>query len=545
VNLLANALKFTEPGGQVLVWMRGSGDHLLVGVRDNGRGISPEAQRWVFERFRQADDEVARRYGGTGIGLALAKELVELHGGHITLESEEGKGSDFVVHLRFGSGHFAPGTVEQSMSSAQATHCNAIDKPTEWSCHLAERRCYRFISLSDATESAPTPLNSKLGYAGSRVLVVEDNVEVQRHLSMQLGDCHSLVLATDGERGLEVARSEHPDVIITDCMMPKMDGVTLLRELKADAATADIPVIMLSANNLESNRTAARNAGADIYLCKPFSAQELRSAVNQLLRNRVRQVGVVVREQVKSLEVISAGIAHEIHNPLSYLSNAVHVIQQKLDELHAAANQPGISIDELRANVLSARERTVRMISVALTGIKRIQAVVTLVRGYARAGSPRDFTALSLDELVREVSRLVMTPDGRDVQIVSELGTEGIRVRGIPGELEQVIRNLLQNAIEAVPSGGHVWLRTHCDKQWVVLEVKDDGPGMPQDVKSRIFTPFFTTKEPGRGMGLGLAISHQLVANIGGDISVESMVNHGTTFRVHLPICHDQPPNVQ
>lgn len=540
VNLLANALKFTEPGGEVLVWMRSSRDYLLVGVRDNGRGICRDAQCRIFERFRQADDDVARRYGGTGIGLALAKELVELHGGHISVESEEGVGSSFVVHLRLGRDHFAPGTVEKNAPSAQNAHCSTSGAPQEWSSHLAERRCYRFISLSDATERLPVPPESKPGHATSRVLVVEDNVEVQRHLSLQLSDCYSVMLATDGERGLEVARSERPDVIITDCMMPRMDGVTLLKELKSSPSTADIPVVMLSANNLESNRTAARDAGADIYLSKPFSAQELRSAVNQLLRRRVRQVGVVVREQVKSLEVISAGFAHEIHNPLSYLSNAVHVIQQKLDEVHGVALRPELSLDELRASVLSTHERTSRMITVALTGIKRIQAVVTLVRGYARAGSPRDVVALSLDELVHEVSRLVMTPDGRDVQIIPDLATGGIRVRGVPGELEQVIRNLLQNALEAVGNGGHVWLRTHCDGQWVILEVTDDGPGMPQDVLSRIFTPFFTTKEPGRGMGLGLAISHQLVTNVGGDISVESRVDYGTTFRVHLPIYQEQ-----
>lgn len=536
VNLLANALKFTDPGGQVLVWLRSADDHVLIDVRDNGKGISKQAQRWIFERFRQADDEVARRYGGTGIGLALAKELVELHGGHISLESEEGIGSTFTVHLRRGRDHFAPGTVERCAADARILHCSICKEPQVWNCHLEERRCYRFISLSDATERVVQAPEARPTPAGARVLVVEDNLEVQRLLSGQLSDAYSITLVASAERGLDLARAEHPDVIVTDCMMPGMDGVTMLRELRANPATADIPVVMLSANNLESNRTAARDAGADVYLSKPFSAQELRSVVGQLLRRRVQQVGVVFREQVKSLEVISAGFAHEIHNPLSYLSNAVHVIQQKLDEIQSVASRQELTVDELRSSVLSIHERTSRMVAVALTGVKRIQAVVTLVRGYARAGSPRDAVALSLDELVHEVSRLVMTPDGREVQIISDLATNGIRVRGVPGELEQVIRNLLQNALEAVGSGGHVWLRTHCDGPWAILEVRDDGPGMPGDVLSRIFTPFFTTKAPGRGMGLGLAISHRLVTNIGGDISVESFVNHGTTFRVHLPI---------
>ncbi len=537
VNLVANALKFTEPGGTVSVWTRELPDELELGVRDSGKGIPPEAQRWIFERFRQADDSVTRRYGGTGIGLSLAKEIVELHGGHITVDSVTGSGSNFVVHLQRGIDHFPAGALDKRSSSLPVLAANhgPEREPREWTRQLTERKDFRFLDIEQATERRLAPRGEDQPRA-TKILVVEDNVEILRFLSLQLRDEHTVYLAPDGERGLALARSELPDVIVTDYMMPKMDGLALLKELKGDVKTVDIPVIILTAKNMAADRLAAREAGADIYLGKPFSPQELRLAVSQLLRKRGRQTSVVAREQVKTLEVISAGLAHEIHNPLSYLSNAVHVIGEQLDLLRVAANEEQTSIEELRGIVTASQDRTGRMMRVARTGIERIQRIVELVRNYARAGCPRDVSPMELDEIVRDVSRLLIPPDGLDIQIQHDLATGGIQVGGVPGEMEQVIRNLLQNAFEAVAAGGHVWTRTRSDGRWVFFEVSDDGPGMAQDVMARVFTPFFTTKAPGRGMGLGLAISHQLVTQVGGDITVESVVSRGTTFRVRFPI---------
>lgn len=537
VNLVSNALKFTEPGGEVCVWSRELPHALLVGVRDSGQGIPADAQRWIFERFRQADDSVTRRYGGTGIGLSLAKEIVELHGGHIAVESEPGRGSNFVVHLTRGLDHFPAGALDKRSSSLSVSSAGPVAErePREWTRQLTERRDFRFQDIEHATERRLAPRGEEQRHA-TKILVVEDNVEILRFLSLQLRDEHAVYLAPDGERGLALARAELPDVIVTDYMMPKMDGLALLKELKGDPRTLDIPVIMLTARNMAQDRLAAREAGADIYLGKPFSPQELRSAVSQLLRKRGRQTSVVVREQVKSLEVISAGLAHEIHNPLSYLNNAVHVIAEQLDTLRSAAARDGTDTDELRGIVIASQDKTARMLRVARTGLERIQRVVDLVRNYARAGCPREVAPAELDIMVRDVSRLLIPPDGRDVKLEHDLATEGVAIGCVPGEMEQVICNLLQNAIEAVPSGGHVWTRTRSDGRWVTFEVTDDGPGMPQDVLSRIFTPFFTTKEPGKGMGLGLAIAHQLVTQVGGDIAVESVVSKGTTFRVRVPL---------
>ena len=537
VNLLANALKFSESGGTVRIWIREHDGELQVGVHDDGPGIPEESQRWIFERFRQADGSVTRRFGGTGIGLALVKEIVELHGGRISIASEIGRGSEFVVHLLGGREHFPEHALDRRQGSTKAQAARRSDdrEPREWTRVLLEQKDYRFLDLERATERRLAPRGDEP--RATKVLVVEDNVEILRFLSLQLRDAHAVYLAPDGHRGLELAQRELPDVIITDYMMPGIDGLALIHLLKKDPVTAGIPIVMLTAKNDVADRLAAREAGADIYLSKPFSPQEVRAAVAQLLHRRGQQAAVVAREQVKSLEVISAGLAHEIHNPLSYIANAIYVLGQKIKEMRAAAAAQDATREEMQAAIDASREKTERMITVAKTGIERIRRVVELVRNYARSGYPKELTPQVFDEIVRDVGTLVIpSPDGSEVDVAVELGAPGVKVLGVPGELEQIVRNLWQNALEALAEGGMVSVRTSRRQRAVWLEIADDGPGMPPEVLSRIFTPFFTTKDPGRGMGLGLAITHQLVHRLGGQIHVESEVGRGTTFRVQLPI---------
>ncbi|MBN2193630.1 MAG: response regulator [Polyangiaceae bacterium] len=535
VNLLANALKFTSPGGRVCVWSREQPDELLLGVRDNGPGIAAEARRWVFERFRQADGSVTRRYGGTGIGLALAKELVELHGGCITVTSEVGIGSEFVVRLRRGRHHLAGDALDrrQRPSSPPAARRSDDREPREWTRQLLERKDYRFLDIEQATERRVAPRGE--ASRATKVVVIEDNVEILRFLSLQLRDRHSVYLAPDGTRGLDLVRRELPDVIITDYMMPGMDGVALVEALRGDAATSGIPIIMLTARNDVADRLLVRRAGADVYLTKPFSPQEVRAAVEQLLERRGQQVSVVAKEQVRSLEVISAGLAHEINNPLSYIANAVQVLGERIATIHDAAAQ-GMPLSAIQEIIVGSQAKSERMLAVALRGVERIRSVVDLVRHFAQAGYPREPVLVKLDEVVEEVASLVISPPDREIQTDCDLGAPGVSVRCLPGELTQVVRNLWQNALEAARDGGRVWVRTRVEGLLVSLEVGDDGPGIPPEVLPRIFTPFFTTKAPGRGMGLGLSIAHQLITRFDGTVTVDSQPGEGAVFRVRLPV---------
>ena len=540
INLVSNALKFTDQDGKVTLFMEASEQEVRVGVQDTGVGIPAEMIERIFERFSQADGTVTRRYGGTGIGLALSRELVELHGGRLDAESTVGEGSLFSIVFQVGEDHLRPEVLDrrQERASPESARRSEDRGPQEWTRQLLEQRDYRYLDIEEVTERRLATREEAASRA-TKVLVVEDNLEVLRFIHMQLRDEHAVYLGRDGVHGLELALRERPDVIVTDYMMPEMDGLTLIRELRKNNTTADIPVIMLTAKSRLKDRTDAREAGADIYLSKPFSPKELRTAIRGLLERQGRQADVFMREHVRNLEVISAGLAHEIHNPLSYVKNAFVVISEKVDSVTALLKRDDIEEAEKVRKIQKSLDRMDRMREISRRGIERIEQVVSLVRRYAREGFPEEPTAMVLDSAVQDVGKLITAGGDKDAQVELDLQAGDATVTCVPEEMHQVIRNLWQNAVEAVASDGHVQISTRCDNGVAIFEVSDDGHGIPREDLPRIFTPFFTSKEPGKGLGLGLAISQHVVTRAGGSIAVESMPGKGTTFRVQLPVCRD------
>jgi len=535
VNILSNALKFTAPGGQVVVWMATTDSEAMIGVRDSGIGISPDQLDQIFERFSQADGSITRQYGGTGIGLALAKEIVGLHGGEITVSSQVGEGSEFVIHLRRGDTHLPMELLErrQSTRPSSVPRRGEDREPREWTRMLVERKDYRYLELEEATERRVARRGNGTP-KGNRVLVVEDNADVLRFVNMQLSDEHDVYLASDGKKGLELAQRELPDVIVTDYMMPEMDGMTLLRSLRSDPRTKEIPVIMLTAKSQVQDRVDAREAGAEVFLSKPFSPRELRSAVNQLLEQRGRQVSRALHEQVKSLEHISAGLAHEIHNPLNYIRTALFVIDEVFANVCAAASDPTRE-PTAAALVRDSQDRVERMHQIAQKGVERIARVVELVRHYAREGYVHEPTPVVVDGLVRTMAPLLSPASDNIVQVELDLQANESRVLCVAEELQQSIGNLWQNALDALGPGGKVTVRTRVEAEFVVLEVEDNGPGIPREQLRQIFVPFFTTKSPGKGLGLGLSIAYQVINQAGGTLTVHSVERQGTTFTARLP----------
>jgi signal transduction histidine kinase len=535
VNILSNALKFTAPGGYVRLWMDSSETQVHIGVHDSGIGIAHDQLDRIFERFSQADGSVRRQYGGTGIGLALAKEIVELHGGHITVTSEPGAGSEFVIHLKKGESHFRPDVLDRRQSSSPSSMPRRGDdrEPREWTRMLLEHKDYRYLEIQEVTERRIATRGSGTPKA-NRILVVEDNADVLRFVSMQLNDEHEVYLASDGLKGLELALRELPDVIITDYMMPEMDGLTLIRHLRDDPRTKDIPVIMLTAKSQVQDRVDVREAGAEVFLSKPFSPKELRTAINQLLEQRGRQVSRALHEQVKSLEHISAGLAHEIHNPLNYIRSALFVIEEVFTEMRSAANDPSRHAAIITL-VRESEGRVARMHEIAQKGVSRIASVVELVRNYAREGYIREPSVIVVDTMISAIAPLLSPASDQIVNVELDLQSEGAQVLCIAEDLQQSIGNLWQNALDALGPGGKVVIRTRSDAEFVLIEVEDNGPGIPREQLGQIFVPFFTTKSPGKGLGLGLSIAYQVVNQAGGTITVNSAELRGTTFLVSLP----------
>lgn len=524
VNLLANALKFTPAGGQVTLALETDENELRIRVSDTGIGIASDQHARIFERFTQADGSATRKYGGTGIGLAYAREIVELHAGRISLESTVGAGSTFIVHLPRPAAQTAVPAIEGG------------GEPAEWGQSLVLLEESRFFDLEEAMQDElADPVDDRA--KPFRILVVEDEPQMLRFLVMLLGEEHTVHAARNGREALEKAQGLVPDLVVTDFMMPEMDGLMLIAGLRNDHALAEIPVIMLTVRAQLEDRLEARERGADVYLAKPFSSRELTTAVRKMLEKRGRQARSVMRTQVQTLETISAGLAHEMQNPLSYIKNAVYLIGESVEKLMREVKGRERFLKEIKGNdELDRLEKKIRRLyTTAERGLTRIEQMVKLLRTYSREGYPDTPVELPVDEAVQTVASLISPRQEHEVALHLELDAEEMAVRCIPEEMHQAIRNLIQNALDATGPGGWVKVKTRVDAGTAVLQVQDNGSGIPREILGRIFTPFFTTKEPGQGMGLGLSITHQVITRAGGQIEVQSSPGAGTLFTVNLP----------
>ncbi|MGE0216347.1 SpoIIE family protein phosphatase [Mycolicibacterium sp.] len=264
-NLLSNALKFTFDGS-IAIEVRRDGDAAVVTVADTGIGVAAAEMPRLFERFHRIENTRARSYEGSGIGLALVKELVALHGGTIEAESAEGRGTTFTIRLRFGAAHLPPDAVEHGGKSrvASTTAETFVQEALRWT--------------PDPTEPGDPGPTSRAGTHGAqvRVLVADDNADMRDYLARLLrGGGYLVDTVADGRAALEAIRAAAPDLVISDVMMPRLDGLGLVAALRADRRTAAVPVVLLSARAGPDASISGLQAGADDYLVKPFTAPEL------------------------------------------------------------------------------------------------------------------------------------------------------------------------------------------------------------------------------------------------------------------------------
>jgi PAS domain S-box-containing protein len=291
-NLLSNALKFTFAGG-ITVRLTPAAGAMTLTVADTGIGIAPEDQERLFERFHRVQGARARSHEGSGIGLALVAELAELHGGTVAVTSAPGAGSTFSVTLPYGRAHLPPELV--------------ADTPAANDGHLAESQAADFVAeaMRWLGESAPTPAAGAAPTDTGRalVLVVDDNADMRQYVSRLLAGEYLVETAADGAAALARARQRPPDLVITDVMMPRLDGFGLLNALRSDPVTVNVPVIMVSARAGDEGVVEGLDAGADDYLFKPFSARELQARVRSSLElDRSRRTRQALEEGRRLLD---------------------------------------------------------------------------------------------------------------------------------------------------------------------------------------------------------------------------------------------------
>ena len=265
INLLANAFKFTPAGGSIHVEMEEHEGIVEICIKDTGYGISEQDIDHVFDRFYQTNESKKGNEAGTGIGLALTKELVELHGGTIKAESASGAGAVFTVKLKKGIDHFA----EDQVSDTEYI-IPSVDRFTEENKPVVETNV--IVSPHEIENTT--------------LLLVDDNEDIRNYLSGHLSKRYRILEADNGLEGLEIAKRELPDIIICDVMMPKMDGFTFCKELKSSEETSFIPVILLTAKALQTDKLEGLGMGADDYLVKPFDIEEVKLRAHNIIESR-------------------------------------------------------------------------------------------------------------------------------------------------------------------------------------------------------------------------------------------------------------------
>jgi signal transduction histidine kinase len=529
VNLLSNATKFTPAEGRISVTLTDEGEAVLLEVADTGIGFPESMAETIFRRFVQVDAGSTRRYGGTGIGLALAKELVELHGGRIWARGEVGQGATVSVWLPKDREHFRPEVLDRRGPRVDLIAGNRASDHgvAEWQ---DETERHRLIDIDQATEQRIVERDADEERRPNTVLVVEDTPDVIRVIRLALHHDFRILAAPDGKKGLELARKHRPDVIITDLMMPELDGVALTRELRGDPLTRHIPIVMLTARGDVSDRVEGLEGGVNAYLTKPFSSKELISVVNSQLRTQEATAEVALTHQLDSLQTLAGGLAHEIKNPLNYVQSALTTLESDVRRVLA---EPAPEGEARNAQLLA---RADKMFKTARSGVQRIAATVDLMMRYSREGYTRTAQPYDAYAAVRDVVELLRPTVGYDVRVSLELEGDGTIVC-VPEELNQALGNLLENALQAVPSDGTglVTVRGHVAGGTLVLSIKDNGAGIAPGDVPRLFTAFFTTKGDSGGTGLGLTIVRRVITALRGTIHVESRVGGGAEFVLRIP----------
>ncbi len=533
LNLLSNAFKFTLTGG-VRVRLRCTDDDAVLEVSDTGVGVPPQAIPRLFDRFYRVEGTSARTHEGSGIGLALVQELVKLHGGAIEASSTLGRGTTFRVRIPLGVGHLPAQQVQpQPQQASTAIGAQAyVQEALRWLPDDAG-------GVSREADPADAPgarLDARFASTfGSRILLADDNADMRTYVRALLSPMYDVRAVADGAAALSAARETRPDLILSDLMMPNVDGFSLLKALRGDPALRDVPVILLSARAGEESRIEGLGAGADDYVVKPFPARELLARVGAMLElaavRRERQDAL--ERQQRQLEAADrqkneflAMLAHELRNPLAPIRNAGELLSRT------------VAADPDARSALATVERQVNHLTRLvddLLDISRItQGRIELHRGNVR-----------LEQVIAQAVEAVEPIIGQQRHRITIVNSrKPLVVNGDPERLVQCVGNILTNAAKYTPPNGEIRVESGDERGEARIAITDNGVGLSPDLLPHVFDLFLqgerTLDRAQGGLGVGLTIVRRLIEMHGGTVAASSAgVNRGSTFEIRLPLMQD------
>ncbi|WNG18756.1 ATP-binding protein [Cystobacter fuscus] len=523
LNLVSNAFKFTFEGG-ITVRLREEERHVLLEVEDTGTGIPAHELPHVFERFHRVRDARARSIEGSGIGLALVRELVKLHAGTISVDSQVGRGTRFTVCLPRGSAHLPKERLqEEPPRTSTATEARLYaQEALRWLPEVMEEEAT--LPLPQAPPLSPSPREPPSG----RVLVVDDNADMRDYLRRILAPHFEVQQAVDGLTALEAAREQHPDLIVSDVMMPGLDGLGLLRRLREDPDLRAIPVLLLSAQAGPEAAVSGLDAGADDYLVKPFCARELLARVRSNLEL------ARMRRELFRHEALEAGLREAVHARDEFLSVASHELKTPLTRFRLQLELVARSLSE------ESRERIGARLDTASQAVGNLAALVETLLDVSRINTGQlhlRFHDVDLGVLVAEAVEDARDEAERAGCTLDSRGNASLVARCDRTRIRQVIDNLLSNAVK-FGRGKPVEVHLEAEGGIARVSVIDHGIGIDPRDRSRIFERFeraVSSRHYG-GFGLGLWIARQVVEAHRGDITVTSTPGGGSTFTLELPL---------
>jgi signal transduction histidine kinase/CheY-like chemotaxis protein len=644
LNLLSNALKSTF-NGEIRVAVSAADGKARVAITDTGTGISERDLGQLFERFQRIEAARRRSHEGSGIGLALVRELVDMHGGSISVESELGRGTTFTISLPFGLAHLPEDQVVNHVPKPVALQGSSMAYVQEALGWLPTQELLEDVAEVDAGGAlhfSAHPAEHK-----PVVLFADDNADMRDYVTALLGWRFQVIPVGTGKLAMEEAGRLRPDLVLTDVMMPDMDGLALLEALRQNPETRTLPVIMLSARAGEEARIDGLEAGADDYLIKPFSARELVARVEaQLKMARLRkeaadQEAELTREISKvrqfaweALEHIPEAFCTFDHDfRVTYMNRAGTAIAERSGVAHigrslwelyptllgtvvetnfrrAMTERIPVEFEQYFQNergeawykfllypqpgegiVLYLRDTTsAQRTEQALRGSEQLAAAGRLAASIAHEiNNPLEAVTnllflAKMDDCVTGSTRSLLEVADRELQRLSHIAARSLKfyrqrtaptptlledliesvlffnepdlkVRNIrlerkhrhartvlclPGEIQQVMTNLISNAMDAVGSKGRliVGVRPAIDgkgREGVSVTVADNGVGMSRRTLERLFHPFVTTKGE-LGTGLGLWVSKGILDKHHSKIMIRSKLGLGTVIRLFLPL---------
>ena len=571
LNLLSNAFKFTFEGHVKVAVVHAEGCARLT-VQDTGGGIPKAELPRLFERFHRIEGVRGRSFEGSGIGLALVKELIEAHGGTIRADSVEGRGTTFVVEIPLGIAHVPLDQLrdEALLRTTGVISQAFVKEALQWLPDGAPREA------AEAAEAQSADLHSR-----SRILLADDNADMRDYICRLLGERYHCLTADDGRQALDALRRRRPDLLLTDIMMPNLDGFGLIKAVREDPGLRDLPIIVISARAGEDSSVEGLVAGADDYLVKPFSARELIARVDgALAMARVRrEVGEALRESEERLSRLNLSLE-------SIVAERTRELESANEELRAEANERakieqalrqsqkmdavgkltgGIAHDfnnllqviggnlQLLTREVAGNVTAEQRLRNALAGVSRGSKLASQLLSFGRR-QPLAPKVVNLGRFIRGTDDLLRQALGDGVEIETVVAPDLWNTLVDTSQVENALLNLAINARDAMNAHGRLTIEAgnaslndeyaarNADVrpgEYVMLAVSDTGCGMTPEIMAQVFEPFFTTKPEGRGTGLGLSMVYGFVKQSNGHVMIYSEPGAGTTIRIYLPRVRD------